>query len=49
MKGKHFAMIETKAGAISGDTKKCSVNWKKRWLKCIISEEDYFEGGRDSY
>ena len=23
---------------------KCFDNWKKRWHKCIISGEDYFEG-----
>ena len=24
---------------------KCFDDWKNRWHKCIISEEDYFEGG----
>ena len=54
MKGKHFATIEEiKAKskqellAISkSEIEKCFEDWKKRWHKCITSEEGYFEGDK---
>ena len=50
MKGRRYATIEEIKAAskeelnkiTKNDFLKCFEDWKKRWHKCIISDEDYF-------
>ena len=45
--GKSFATIEEELLALpKSPFHKCFENWKKRWLKCIISEGGCFEGDK---
>ena len=53
MKGRRYAEIEIKVASkeelnkiTKNDFLKCFEDWKKRWHKCIISDGDYFEGGK---
>jgi len=54
IKGRRFATIkEIKTSSLKelkaipkSAYQKCFEDWKKRWHKCIISEGDYFEGGK---
>ena len=54
MKGRRFDTIEEINTASLEELKvipksayqKCFEDWKKRWRKCIISEEDYFGGDK---
>jgi hypothetical protein len=48
LKGRLFTSIDYIKSASLNEPKiefeKCFKDWQKRWHKCIVSNEDYFEG-----